>query len=358
MKTFLLIIALFGLFIIISVFLFFYRMGKPVNQAISDSYYHHAWKNKIIYSPMGNWFELGYTLTDADASTFTVLNRDFGKDHKAVYWRGIAQSVDPTTFMIDEHGIAKDATHVYYSRSFGGELTVVTGADPKTYQPFTVENETSGQIWHRDQQSVFLYGKKIEADGKTFARINETLAYDSLSLYSIVTNYQSGVGTAEDNTQVIRVNQKPTGIPVAINQNYARMGNTVLLSNWKTDFSMLPFTSIDSVQVINERNLIINQQLVRDGKLIPKVDVTSVQIIDRDFLKDKNAVFYDSELIPEADPTTIEVISEFYSKDNRHVFYKTSLLPNANPKSFTIDYGTNVASDGKISFKDGKMINQ
>jgi hypothetical protein len=350
--------ALLGLFIIISVFLFFYRMGKPVNPTISDSYFHHAWKNKIIYSPMGNWFELGYTLTDADASTFTVLNRDFGKDNKAVYWKGIAQLVDHTTFMIDKYGIAKDATHVYYSRSFGGELTVVVGADPKTYQPYSLPKETSGHIWHRDQQSVFLFSKKIEADGKTFVRINETLAYDSLSLYAIVTNYQSGAGTVEDNTQVIRVNQKPTGIPVAINQNYARMGNMVLLSNWKTDFVMLPFTSIDSVLVINERNLVINQQFISDGKLIPKVDVSSVQIIDRNFLKDKNAVYYDTELIAEADPTTFEVISEFYSKDKQHVFYKTILLPNANPKSFTIDYGTNLATDGKLSFKEGIVIGQ
>ncbi|NOS93858.1 MAG: hypothetical protein HOP30_18225 [Cyclobacteriaceae bacterium] len=357
MKIFMLIIALFGIFIIVSVFLFFYRIGKPVNLAASDSYYHHAWKNKIIYSPMGNWFELGYTITDADPTTFTVLNREFGKDKEAIFWKGIKQSVDYATFVIDDDGIAKDVNHVYYFRSFGGELTVVAGADPKTYQPDSLPNETSGQKWHRDHQSVFLYGKRIDADGKTFSRINETLAYDSLSLYSIVTNYQSGSGTAEDHTHVIRLNQKPTDTPIAINRNYARMGNAVLLSNWKTDFVMLSFDAIDTIQVVDERNIIVNTQLVSDGKLMSAVDVNSLQIIDRDFMKDQNAVYYEKELIANADATSFEVVSEFYSKDKQHVFYKNILLPNVNPKSFTIDYGSNIATDGKISFKDGVVVN-
>lgn len=352
------IIVLLGLFIIVSVFLFFYRIGKPVNQSVSDSYYHHAWKNKIIYSPMGNWFELGYTITEADVNTFTVLSRDFGKDKEGIFWKGIKQPVDYATFVIDKHRIAKDVNHVYYWRDFGGELTAVQGADPKTYQPYSLPNEASGQVWHRDHQSVFLYGKKIEVDGKTFARINQALAYDSLFLYVITTNYLAASGTLEDNTKVIRINEKRTAKPEAINNSYARMGNKVLLSNWKIDFVMVSFDAIESIQIVDERNIIVNKKLVSDGKLMPEVDVVSLQIIDRDFLKDKNTVYYDKELIPNADAASFEVISEFYSKDKQHVFYKNTLLPNANPKSFTIDYGTNIATDGKISFKDGVIVNQ
>ncbi len=306
---------------------------------------------------MGNWFELGYTVTDADPATFTVLDRDFGKDNKSVFWKGIQQTADHASFVIDEHGIAKDAGHVYYSRSFGGELTRVAGADPNTYLPYSLPNETNGQRWYRDHQSVFLNGKKIDADGKTFYRINESLAYDSISLYCIVTNYQSGSGTAEDNTRVIRLNQKVTDTPIVINSNYARMGTAVLLSNWKTDFVMLSFGAIDTIQVVDERNIIVNTQLVSDGKLMSTVDVNSLQIIDRDFLKDKNAVYYDKELVPNADASSFEVISEYYSKDKDHVFYKNVLLPDANPKTFTIDYGSNIATDGKISFKEGVVIN-
>ncbi len=307
---------------------------------------------------MGNWFELGYTITDADVNTFAVLISDFGKDKEAIYWKGIKQPVDYATFVIDKHRIAKDANQVYYWRDFGGELTVVLGADPQTYEPYQLANETGGQVWHRDYQSVFLYGKKIDADGKTFARLNQALAYDSLFLYAITTNYVAASGTIEDNTKVVRINGKRSAKPEAINNSYARMDNKVLLSNWKTDFLMLSFDAIESIQIVDERNIIVNKQLVSDGKLMPEVDVVSLQIIDRDLLKDKHLVYYDKELIPNADAATFEVISEFYSKDKQHVFFKNILLPNANPKSFTIDYGTNIATDGKMSFKDGVIVNQ
>lgn len=344
------------LLIIVLVTRFLYRIGKPVDSSISDSYYHHAWKEKIIYSPMGNWFELGYTETQADQSTFKVLSRNFGKDKEFVFWNGQKQDVDYKSFIVDEYGIAKDAYHVYYHRDYGQELRIIESADPKTYKPLILEKETYGQRWGKDDKAVFLYGKKIDADGKTFVRINQSLAMDTTHLYAIINDYTAPSGTAEDNTSVDRKNERPAGKAEALNEYYARIGNTIIFSNWKNPFSLLNFDMIDTINIIDERNIVINNTLVSDGKLLPVVDVATLVIIDRDYLKDKNAVFYDTDKIIEADPSTFSTINEFYAKDRQYVFYQTKRLAGADPLTFTINYATGIGSDGKLSFKDGVLL--
>lgn len=336
----------------------FYRIGKPVDYSISDSYYQHAWKEKIIYSPMGNWFELGYTEMEADPASFKVLSRNFGKDKDFVFWNGQKQAVDPESFTIDASGTVKDANHVYYNRDYdyGRKLRIIEGADPKTYQPLVLEKETYGQRWGKDDKAVFLYGKKVEADGKTFVRINQALAMDTTHLYAIIHDYAAASGSAEDNTSVIRKTERPAGKVESLNDSYARIGNSLILSNWKNPFSLLNFEKIDSINIIDDRNIVISNTLISDGKLMPSIDVVSLVIIDRDYLKDNNAVYYDTEKINEADPATFSTINEFYAKDKQHVFYKTHILAGANPSTFTINYATGIGTDGKLSFKDGVLV--
>jgi hypothetical protein len=332
-------------------------MGNPVDQALSDSYYKHRWKQKIIYSPMGNWFELGYTEMTADAATFTVLSRDFGKDNKNIFWKGYAQQVDYATFRIDEHNIPKDAKHVYSTLDYRNELKIVLEADPATYKPYLLANETYGQQWHRDHQAVFLYGKKVDAYGKTFVRLNQSLAVDSLYLYAIVYDY-NGMGSAETNTSVIRKKERPSHEAEVINDYYVRFGNSIALSNWKNSFAYLQFEKIENYRIIDERNIVVNDQLVSDGELMPDIDVSSLVILDRDFIKDKNAVYYDKVKITAADPGTFTVISEVYSKDRQNVYFKTQLLNQADPTNFNVNYATGIASDGKLSFRDGVLIQE
>lgn len=338
--------------IIFSVVRFFNRLGKPVNKTLSDSYYYHARKEIIVYSPMGNWFELGYTETTADTKSFEVLARDFGKDNKIIFWKGESQNVDYASFVMDEHGIAKDAYKVYYATWVGKELQTIGGADPKTYQPYKLAKETYNQIWGRDEKSVFLYGKRVDVDGKTFQRINQSLGYDSLNFYAIV--YHSGM--AEDNTQVLKKDRNPGGLIESINDFYARTGNTIIHSNWKNEFSAVAFESIDTVSVVDERNIIVNQVLVSDGKRMNDVDVATLEIITYDFMKDKSRVYFDTQEITDADPNTFSYVYEYYSKDAKHVYYKTKILPDVNPQKVSINRSENSITDGQVTYKNGERI--
>jgi hypothetical protein len=350
----LIIAGAFVLLFVLFIISFFLRVGKPVNEALSDSYYHHAWKNKIIFSPMGNWFELGYEETKADPQTFIVLSRDYGKDNKSVFWRGHQQVVDYASFYVDEHGTPKDNFSVYYDNHYSDSLLVVEGADPKTYRPYTLSTDQYGQAWYRDDHSFFVEGEKVDVDARTFQRINNSLGIDSQSVYSIVKNelMSSGPGAV----MVTKRTANPGGIIQTLSANYGRVGNSIILSNWKNDFALLTFTTIDSVVVINERNLSVDGVLVSDGKIVPNFDVRTFEEIDRDHFKDKANVYYDGALINDADVNTFEVLSEDYAKDTKYAFYKNKILKGVNAATFSFAFNTQIASDGNLSFKDGELI--
>lgn len=357
MTTPLIIAGIVILLIVVPVLRLFNRIGKPVQQSLSDSYYYHRWKNKIIYSPMGNWFELGYTEMDADVETFTVLSRNFGKDKHTIYRKGKVQQTDHATFIIDAHGIPKDAFHVYYENSLSIEMTIISGADPKTYQPYQLPGDPYAYSWGKDHQSVFLYGKKIEADGKTFTRINKTLAVDALNLYAVITDFTSGSGTIESNTRVIRADKNEGGLYTAITDYYARNNNRILFSNWKTNFTSVEFDSVDTIRTINEENIVINNNtLLYAGHRLNDIDVASLEIINHAFLKDNAHVYFEGEKITSADPETFELIHEFYSKDKQRVFFKTKALDGLDPKTVRMDFGKQTLTDGTHKVKDGVLI--
>jgi len=333
----------------------FFRIGKPVNETLSNAYYHHAWKNKIIYSPMGNWFELGYSELEADAKSFTVLSEEFGKDENSVFWKDKIQQVDHATFKIDA-GVPKDATQVYYDFGYGDSLFVIDTADPDSYEPFQLNVEFYYYRWGRDKNSYFLTGKKIDVDRNSFTILNRTLAVDTASIYSIIINSLQVIDTPGA-IQVIRQAVKPAGALTVISENYLQVGNSIVLSSWKTDFALVPFDQIVSVSIIDERNIAVNETtLISDGELIEDIEISSFEVLNRDFMKDKSHVFYDRKIIRPANPKTFTPVYEDYSKDDKGVFYQNKLLDGANPVSFTVDYATGIATDGKLNFKDGLLM--
>jgi len=355
--VFILILGLILVVIFFLVFIFKNRLGKPVNEAVSDSYYFDPKGNKIIYSPMGNTFELGYTETEADAASFVVLSRYAGKDSKTVYWKGKKTQADPASFIIDSNRIPKDDLHVYFPGDSPDSLYVIEGADPKTYEPLPTLNNVYYHYWAHDTSSIFLDGKKVDADRATFVRLNTSIATDVSSVYSIEPSGTIPVGNPGA-TILVHRGKKPDGEATAINENYVRIGQSIAFSGWKNDFALLTFDQINSIRVVNERNVLVDNALISDGKKIEGIDGASLEIIQRDYFKDKNSVYYDAEKIPLADPQTFVVVYEEYSKDNQHVYYKTDVLDGAKPNAFTIDYASGIASDGNLSFKDGQVVTE
>lgn len=303
---------------------------------------------------MGNWFELGYSELEADPATFQVLSREFAKDEKSVFWRGYKQAMDVVTFLVDEKGIPKDKDYVYYDEAYGDSVVVIQDADPLTYEHYSPSGKNYYHRWGRDATAYFLDGVKVEVDRETFSPVNETLALDTFHLYIIkrTSDYVTGTGAI----QLIQKSPRPEGPVTVISDHYLQIGNRVVLSNWKNDFSLLTFDAIQNLRVLDERNLVVNTVLISDGKRMDEVDLASLQIIDRDFMKDAVHVYYDTRVIPSADPASFTPVYEAYSKDKNAVFYMNTVLKDASPATFTYDYASGVASDGVLSFKDGVLI--
>ncbi len=304
---------------------------------------------------MGNTFELGYSETKADAASFVVLSRYAGKDNKTVYWKDKKTRANAASFIIDSNSIPKDDLHVYFPGNSPDSLYVVEGADPTTYEPLPTLNNVYYHYWAQDTSSIFLDGKKVDAERATFVRLNTSIATDVSSVYSIEPSGTIPAGNPGA-TILVHRGKKPDGEATAINENYVRIGQSIAFSGWKNNFALLTFDQISSIRVVNERNVLVDNALISDGKKIEGIDGASLEIIDRDYFKDKTSVYYNTEKITLANPQAFIVVYEEYSKDDQKVFYKTQVLEGAKPNTFTIDDASGIASDGNLSFEDGQLV--
>lgn len=299
---------------------------------------------------MGNWFELGYTEMDANPETFLVLNREFGKDNSAVYWKGKRQLADVASFYLDENWIPKDRQYAYYlSTSWPDTMTVVQGANPTAYKPYILKDEKYNQGWFQDDHAYYLDGHAVEVDYQTFQRLNQVLAIDTNHVY--ITHREEG----KPKTLIAKLENKG-GEVIRVNDLYAQVGSQIVMGSWNAELTALDFEIINSVSVLDDVNIVVNGQLVNDGKLIGEVDVASLEILPGDYLRDRQHAFYDGNIIPDADPASFEMIYEAYSKDRQHVFYKTSILRDADPTKFKMDFAQGTGSDGVRTYREGELI--
>lgn len=356
MKVILIVLAIIILIVLGFRFLFF-KIGKPVNLEVSNSYFHHYRKNIIVYSPMGNWFELGYFELDADVATFQPLNVDFGKDKNNIFWKGRKQQVDYDTFEVDDFYLIKDKNHVYSreGRNFN-ELEIIHDADPKTYQLLDPSiTDYRRYYWFKDAHSVYYKNKRINVSPETFRPLNDTIAVDADFIYAILNFRGEGLEMVEVD-EVIQKHKMLEGEIHAINETYARIGNSVVSAFTKAEFEINTFDTITLIREIDYWRIIVNNLLIDKGVIYPEIDAESFESLRYDFSKDKNGVYYNFKKIAGADSSNFEILSDQYSKDNQNVYFEAQILKGANSEKFKFssEYGT--WEDGEYQYKNGQII--
>lgn len=168
--------------------------GVPVDASKSNGYYFsNSKRTNLVWSPLKNWFELGYTeMKDADPATFSVLSQAYAKDKDAVYCNGnVLEGADPATFSFKEIGFfATDRSKVYLE---GG--VPVPNADPATFHGILKSGGDPGKVmgyteFYADKDSVYYvndYGtvRTIEnADPKTFQKLGMSMySKDTRNVY-------------------------------------------------------------------------------------------------------------------------------------------------------------------------------
>ena len=337
---------------------FLFRIGDPVNSKVSDSYFYHYRENLIVYSPMGNWFELDYFESEADVASFQPVNRYFGKDKKNVFWKGRKQNVDYASFEIDASGIIKDKNHVYNTN--GKEynfLEVVKDADPKTYQLLDPSlPDYKRNSWTRDVNAVYYKNKRIKGDPETFKPLNDAIAIDTNYIYSII--HQRGEGTElHEVDEVIQKHKRIEGKIDAINEMYVQIGNAVVSAFTKDEFTLHTFESIKKIKKIDYFTIVVNDILIYKGIECPEIDIQTFGSLDYGYSKDNKNIYYNGKKIINVNASSFEIISPDYCKDDINVFYRGALVKEANPKTFKMTSENDVFEDGKNRYKNGKIIN-
>lgn len=323
-------------------------LGECIDEKVSDSYYtSKSSDDEVIYSPMGNWFELGKTKFKADRKTFTPLARNIGKDQQLIYYCHQPQpQVDYSSFQIN-NDVIKDKQHVYYEPTdYTYNLLIVEGADPSTFHYPPMGKLPYDHRWTKDKTHYFFYYLKTAVDYNSFYAVAADIYADKNFVYIP----EEGKLSVKDTV---------TGKINLIHDNYAVMDNTLFISHTYNGFSKIDFKKITNVKPVDEYCIIVNDVVIVNGKKFPyaDLDIATFQTYPEwryMYSKDKHNVYFEGEIISGADVATFEVLEQLHAKDAKHAYYKKGMLKGVDPKTFHIDSKTGFIMNGKIRYVNGE----
>ena len=308
--------------IIYGVYQFLNPFGELVDEEISHSYFYTKDKQGIVYSPMGNWFELGKTEMQVDMASFQVLGNYYAKDNNQAYIKAkvIHFDIDVPSFKVLNGDIPMDKNHVYvlkdyYASDTKNSFRILDDADPSSFVPLNHD-------FAKDDNFIFRNNEKVtEVEYQSFEIINSEFCKDRYGIY----HYRY---------------RKP----------------------------LQKLDSINSLEVVS-----LTESCIRDDKNIYfYLDRSKGQVINKimhipfknynqiSFFKDKamikvdHKIYYEGIFLEKADALSFEEIRSGYAKDNTHVFYLGEIIPNADPKTFRYDKIDYVFYDKDNIYEGGK----
>lgn len=316
-----------GALCIYGVYRFFNPFGNEVNKELSDSYYYTRDNKGIIYSPMGNWFELGKDEMQVDMSSFQVLGRDYAKDKNHAYFksRAINNDIDLASFRVQLGYTPMDKNHVYILNDnyyhIGQEdkkaLKILEGADANTFTQISFD-------FAKDKNFVYQnYIKRDSLDVASFQEINSRFCKDNNGVYY----YSYG-------DPLRKIKEANITETVSLTNYYIRDNNNVYFYVGYKDTG-----SFD--QVVS----------------IPFKDSESIAFFeDVELIKIDTNVYYRGDLIENADEATFQEVKHGYTKDKNYVFFLGKIIEGADAKTFKYNSRTYTFSDKNHTYEIGKIL--
>ncbi|WP_299606932.1 DKNYY domain-containing protein [uncultured Aquimarina sp.] len=316
-----------GALCIYGVYRFFNPFGKEVNKELSDSYYYTRDNEGIIYSPMGNWFELGKDEMQVDMASFQVLGRDYAKDKNHAYFKSkaINNDIDLASFRVQLGYTPMDKDHVYILNDnyyhIGQEdkkaLKILEGADANTFTQISFD-------FAKDKNFVYQnYTKKDSLDVASFQEINSHFCKD----YNGVYYYSYG-------DPLRKIEEANINEIVSLTNYYIRDNRNVYFYVGYKDTGRFD-------QVVS----------------IPFKDPESIAFFeDVELIKIDTNVYYRGDVIENADVTTFEEVKHGYTKDKNYVFFLGKIMEGADAKTFKYNSRTYTFSDKNHTYEMGKIL--
>ena len=300
-------------------------VGNPIDEDVSK-YYKNGW-GSIYYTdkPAKTMSMHGNKIKGADAKTFTPLAESVAKDKKQVYYQSTPQPhIDTESFQVKEDGTMRDKNHIYFPSVQGRgsyKLKILYNVDLETYGSY--KGYVGGGY---DKNHVYQgYSRPIEADPASFSFLSNNFMKDKDFLYSL---YFGGLKKLQLETDSL----------VALNETYVRDNTHVYFFDLESsrDFKSIPFHSIDSIVVLADPFIVINNKVYSNGQLLNEgnVDAATFRILDG-YCRDTNYIFYSGKASP-ADANSFEPLSEGFAKDKEFCFYLGHILKDVDMNSLKI----------------------
>jgi len=304
--------------------------GKLVDPEKSSHYYIRY--GQICYRYAGGLVPIKI---NADRKSFAVLSEYIGKDKESIYYMGEPQSnVDYQTFRVDKNGIPKDKNYVYKG-TFAKVLEPlqIKGVDIESFQKLTVGGVTDFR-WAKDKNWYYLYQARLNIDYETTEFAGNDFLYDKTKLYA---HFKS--------SPYIKLVQEITEPPKILTAKYIQYKNKLyylnFISNEQIEIKEINYKQINSLKIINNNVIAINDTVLYYGTKIPHFHAaTFEEVKDNEqpafirYYKDKNFVYLDTKVIKQATPQTFVMLDYRIAKDDKHVFYEGNILTGADAKSF------------------------
>ena len=361
-------------------------VGDPIDENTSQ-YYKKGWGSVYFTDKPANTMGMyGNKIKEADAKTFTPLSEFIAKDKKQAYYQSTPQPhIDVESFQVKEDGTIRDKDHIYFpSLQVRGayKLKILYNVDLETYGSYKGH---SG--WGYDKNHVYQgYSRPVEADPASFTFLSDNFMKDKDFLYSL---YLGGLKKLQIKTDSL----------ISLNDTYVRDNTQVYFFDMEDtkDFKSIPFQSVDSIVVLADPFIIINNKVYTNGQLLNEgdadaatfrvldgycrdtshifysgkaspADVNSFETLSEGFAKDKDSAYYFGSILNDVDVNSLKIINSLYFADKNHVYFIYStpgddrdffvIVDGANPETFYHDsrkdelYG----ADNKNEFYNGGLI--
>lgn len=309
-------------------------LGEPVDEKISNSHYYTKDKKDVIYSPGGNWFEVGSEkIGIEDITSLEILSSTLCKDKNKAYFK--YNPIDDVAIDINSlraapeswsfgSGYAMDKNSVYYFSTSGYSIEkskIIKGANP---EHFTLLNDSWGvAMWGKDDKHHFFENEKIDVDYNSFKVLSDRFGKDKHKAFCY--NYNSFQQFEVDITSF-----------EIVGDIYA-----------KDKYNIYHFDWYDT-----------NNEDLNKLYTIAYLNFEDVTTWDYGYVRVADNVYFAGEEIPQVDASSFQSIKEYYNyaKDKAHVYFNGNIIENADPITFTWDQKNYCYKDKNHSYSDGKMI--
>jgi hypothetical protein len=262
----------------------------------------------------GRFFYQMFPMEGVDAATFRILDDYRACDATSVYIHHERVKADPATFVLLDANFSKDRRWVYYRQH------PVKGADAPSFEVLL-------DSWARDAHHAYNQNLRLKADRDSFVVLNELFARDRESAF-----YLGGTITGADGATFEALDagafQTGPGFWYRQVQGYARDRSNVyhyILTIGKP--KIVKGVDLESFQVLGFSFAKDARQVYHEGAKIPSADPKTFELLGGFYSRDRKRIFYANRAMIGADRDSFEVVdvTQHYAKD-RLSFYRNDLI--------------------------------